>query len=253
MAKSKPYQVTLSSREIGKPLLEEFCPRCFWFTKKFPLVDNHPFRSPMSGIVNITDKYVKDVVRWHVQKLNLLPAWILNQLKNFYPHFDFENIRLRRPIKWQVPLFNSSCLLNGTADEIIEFPDGSWFIIDYKTAALTDTQEKLRPLYSAQLNAYAYLANKQFNKPILGLALVYLDPDYKNLDDEDILHRTKDHLFFGFNPTIVPIKLMAPEWVEDLCKSLFEMLSSDTPPRGKTNCSGCNILQDWLNRISNYL
>jgi hypothetical protein len=74
MAKNKPYQVTLSSSEIGKPLLEEFCSRCFWFTKKFPLVDKHPFRSPMSGIVNITDKYVKDVVRWHVQKLNLLPT-----------------------------------------------------------------------------------------------------------------------------------------------------------------------------------
>jgi len=76
-------------------------------------------------------------------------------LKRFYPHLDFENIRLIHPTSWQVTLFNGLCALKGTADEVIEFPDGSWFIIDYKTSALTENQEKLRPLYSAQLNAYA--------------------------------------------------------------------------------------------------
>jgi len=252
---SKPQtnKISLSPSEIGKPLLDDFCPRCFWFTKKFPIKDKHPFSSPMAGILSITDKYVKDVVKWHVQKLNQLPPWILNQLKNFYPHLDFENIRLIRPTTWQVSLFNGLCLLSGRADEIIEFSDGSWFIIDYKTASLTESQAKLRPHYSAQLNAYAYLANKNLNKPIVGLALVYFDPEYKNLDDEVILYRTKDYFFFGFNPTLVPVEPMDPKWVEDLCRTLFEILSSDTPPEGRANCEGCNLLQDWLNKIGNYL
>jgi hypothetical protein len=252
---SKPQTniITLSPSEIGKPLLEDFCPRCFWFTKKFPIKDKHPFSSPMAGILGITDKYVKDVVKWHVQILNQLPTWILNQLKNFYPHLDFENIRLIKPTIWQVSLFNGACLLKGQPDEIIEFSDGSWFIIDYKTAALTDYQAKLRPLYEAQLNAYAYLANKKLEKPVVGLALVYFDPEYKNLNDEAILHRTKEEFLFGFNPTVVPVKLMDNEWVEDLCQTLFEILSLNSPPEGRSNCEGCNLLQDWINKISSYI
>jgi len=111
---SKPSAniITVSPREIGKPLLEDFCPRCFWFTKKFPLKDKHPFSSPMAGILNITDKYVKDVVEWHVQKLYQLPTWILNQLKRYYPHLDFDNIRLIKPTTWQVFLFNSRVLFS---------------------------------------------------------------------------------------------------------------------------------------------
>ena len=252
---SKPQtnKITLSPSEIGKALVEDFCPRCFWFTKKFPIKDKHPFSSPMAGILGITDKYVKDVVKWHVQVLNQLPTWILNQLKKFYPHLDFDNIRLIKPAIWQVSLFNGACLLRGQADEIIEFSDGSLFIIDYKTAALTDYQTKLRPLYEAQLNAYAYLANKKLGKPVLGLALVYFDPEYKDLNDEVMLHRTKEKFLFGFNPTVVPVKLMDSEWVEDLCQTLFKILSLDTPPEGKSNCEGCNLLQDWLNKISSYL
>jgi hypothetical protein len=46
---------------------------------------------------------------------------------------------------------------------------------------------------------------------------------------------------------------MDNEWVEDLCQTMFEILSLDTPPEGKSNCEGCNLLQDWLNKISNYL
>lgn len=251
---SKPQtnKISLSPSEIGKPLLEDFCPRCFWFTKKFPIKDKHPFSSPMAGLLSIADKYVKDVVKWHVQVLNQLPTWILNQLKNFYPHLDFENIRLIRPTSWRVSLFDGACLLSGQADEIIEFSDGSWFIIDYKTAALTESQAKLRPHYSAQLNAYAYLANKKLGKPVIGLALVYLDPEYKNLNDEVLLYRTKEQFLFGFNPTVVPVKLMDNEWVEELCQTLFEILSLDSPPEGRSNCEGCNLLQDWLNKISSY-
>ena len=46
---------------------------------------------------------------------------------------------------------------------------------------------------------------------------------------------------------------MKPEWVENLCRNLFEILSSDTPPEEIENCQGCNLLLEWLNKISNYL
>jgi CRISPR/Cas system-associated exonuclease Cas4 (RecB family) len=251
---SKPQTniITLSPREIGKPLLEDFCPRCFWFTKKFPIKDKHPFFSPYSGLPNIVDNYIKRVVKFHLQRLNFLPSWLLNQLKEYYFEFDFENVRLLKEINFQITLFDGTCVLSGRADEILEFPDGSLFIIDYKTSSLTENKLKIKPLYEAQLNAYAYLANKKFEKPVVGLALVYFDPDYKNLNDEVILHRTKEEFLFGFNPTVVPVKLMDNKWVEDLCQTMFEILSLDTPPEGKSNCEGCNTLKDWLRSVSQY-
>jgi len=253
MGKSKTAQIRLSPSEVGKILLDDFCPRCFWFTKKFPLGDKNPFSSPMPGIVSIADYYVKSVVKWHFQKFTTLPPWILNQLKTFYPHFDFQSAKQVKPGRWKINLFDNSCVLTGQADEVLELPDGFWFIIDYKTASITETQKKLKPLYEAQLNAYAYLARKNFEKPIAGLALIYLDPEYKNLEDEVISYRTRDQFLFGFKPTLIPVKLMDPEWIEDLCRSLFEILSSDTPPEGIANCQGCNLLLEWLNKISNYL
>jgi len=250
---AKEYRISLSAGEIGKPFLKDFCPRCFWFTKKFPLENNHPFSSPMAGILSIADSYIKSVVKWHMENLNMLPSWILTQLKTTYPDLDFESIRQVKPKRWEVPLFHNSLVLKGQADEILEFPDGSWFIIDYKLASFSENQKNLLPLYEAQLNAYAYLANKTLNKQIAGLALVYLNPEYKDLEDEIIFHRTKDEFFFGFKPKVVPVKLMDTEWIEDLCRNIFEILSLDKPPEGKANCQGCNILVNWLNKISNCL
>jgi hypothetical protein len=251
---SKPQTniITLSPSEIGKPLLEDFCPRCFWFTKKFPIKDKHPFSSPYSALPNIVDYYIKRVVKSHLQRLNFLPSWLLNQLKEYYLEFDFENVRLLKEISFQITLFDGACVLSGRADEILEFPDGSLFIIDYKASSLTENKLKIKPLYEAQLNAYAYLANKKLEKPVVGLALVYFDPDYKNLNDEVILHRTKEEFLFGFNPTVVPVKLMDNKWVEELCQTMFEILSLDTPPEGKLNCVGCNTLKDWIKNVYQY-
>jgi hypothetical protein len=205
---------------------------------------------------NIVDSYIKRVVKSHLQRLNFLPSWLLNQLKEYYLEFDFENVRLFKEISFQITLFDGACVLSGRADEILEFPDGSLFIIDYiidyKASSLTENQLKIRPHYSAQLNAYAYLANKKLGKPVVGLALVYLDPDYKDLNDEVILYRTKEEFLFGFNPTVVPVKLMDNKWVEDLCQTMFEILSLDLPPEGKSNCGGCNTLKDWVRNVSQY-
>jgi len=249
---AKGNKLALSARDVGNPKLENFCPRCFWFVKKFPIEDNHPFSSPMPSFLNMVDSYIKTVVKWHMENFNILPSWILTQLKNLYPTLDFESARQVRPTRWEVQLFDNSLVLRGQADEILEFPDGSLFIIDYKLAVFKENQEKLLPLYEAQLNAYAYLAYKTSNKRIVGLALVYLNPEYKDLEDEIILKRTKDEFYFGFNPKVVPVKLMEPEWVESLCRDLFEILSLDNPPEGTPNCQGCLTLSNWAKKISVY-
>jgi len=248
-------EVRISARDLGQVLLDNFCERCFWLTKKFPLGQNHPFASPMPGIVSHADTYIKRVVNTHLQKTGSLPSWLTNALNGSFSGLNFQSVHRVNPAKWQIRLFDAPCVLAGEADAIWEFPDGRWFIADYKMASLTQTQERLLPLYRAQLNAYAYLAQKLQKKTVVGLALIYFEPEHnaQTIADPALLLRTKEQLMLGFKCTVVPVDLQSPEWVEDLCRQVFSILSSATPPTGKQGCQGCQVLSDWLKSIGKHL
>ncbi len=247
--------VRISARDLGQVSLRDFCERCFWFTKKFPLATNHPFASPMPGIVSQADAYFKRTVNTHLQHNGALPSWLVSALKTQSPNLPFQSARHINLAKWQVPFFDNQCLLIGEADAIWEFPDGSWFIADYKMAAMTETQERLRPLYEAQLNAYAYLAQRLQGKTVAGLALIYFEPEHnaQALSDHNLLQRTQGQMMLGFKCTIVPVNLQPSEWVERLCGQVFRILSSPQPPQGRQNCQGCQALSAWWNDIRQHL
>jgi hypothetical protein len=248
-------EVRINARDLGQVLLDNFCERCFWFTRKFPLGQNHPFASPMPGIVSQADTYIKRVVNTHLQRTGSLPSWLIDALKNSFPGLDFCSVRFVNTVGWQFSLFEARCVLAGEADAIWEFPDGRWFIADYKMASITQTQKRLLPLYQAQLNAYAYLAQQLQKKAVVGLALIYFEPEHnvQAVNDLDLLQRTKGQMMLGFRCTVVPVNLHPTNWVEELCERVFSILSSTTPPTGKEGCQGCQVLLDWFRSISTNL
>jgi hypothetical protein len=248
-------EVRINARDLGQVLLDNFCERCFWFTRKFPLSQNHPFASPMPGIVSQADTYIKRVVNTHLQRTGSLPSWLIDALKNSFPDLDFRSVRFVNTVGWQFSLFEARCVLAGEADAIWEFPDEGWFIADYKMASITQTQKRLLPLYQAQLNAYAYLAQQLQKKAVIGLALIYFEPEHnvQAVNDLDLLQRTKGQMMLGFRCTVVPVNLHPTNWVEELCRRVFSILSLTTPPTGKEGCQGCQVLLEWLRSISTNL
>jgi hypothetical protein len=168
---------------------------------------------------------------------------------------DFCSVRFVNTVGWQFSLFEARCVLAGEADAIWEFPDEGWFIADYKMASITQTQKRLLPLYQAQLNAYAYLAQQLQRKAVVGLALIYFEPEHnvQAVNDLDLLQRTKGQMILGFRCTVVPVDLHPTNWVEELCRRVFFILSSATPPTGKEGCQGCQVLLDWFRSISTNL
>jgi len=209
----------------------------------------------MPGIVSQADTYIKRVVNTHLQKNGSLPSWLISALNGSFPELNFKPVRHVNPAKWQIRLPNAPCVLAGEADAIWEFPDGRWFIADYKMASLTQTQERLLPLYRAQLNAYAFLAQRSQGKTVSGLALIYLEPEHnaQTIADPALLLRTKEQLMLGFKCTVVPVDLQSSDWVENLCRKVFSILSSVVPPMGKQDCQGCQVLSDWLKSIGKHL
>jgi len=247
--------IRISARDLGEILLADFCERCFWLTKRFPLTTNHPFASPIPGIVSQTDAYAKRVINTHLQENGSLPSWLISALNSSFQELDFQVVCPIKPTRWRISLLDDRFTLAGEADAIWEFTDGRWFIADYKVASWTSTQEHLLPLYQAQLNAYAYLAQKLHGKTIAGLALIYFEPQHSPqiIADPDLLQRTKEQMMLGFKCTVKPVDLKPANWVEDLCQQVFNILSSETPPKGRQDCQPCQALADWWSNISRHL
>ena len=101
----------------------------------------------MPGIVSQVNAYAKRVVNTHWQSNGFLPSWLTSALSGSFAGLNFHSIRPINPTRWRLSLFGNRCELVGEADAIWEFLDRSWFIGDYKMASLTQTQERLLPLY----------------------------------------------------------------------------------------------------------
>ncbi len=162
---------------------------------------------------------------------------------------NFESIRHIVPKSWIVSSLDGHCTLKGIADAIWKFPEGSWFVVDYKLASWTDKQERLSLLYHSQLNAYAYLAEKSQGKSVIGLVLLYFEPEYEDaLHNDQLLHRTRERFMFGFRCNAVPVEMQPLYRVEGLCQKICHILSSPVPPQRKANCSSCKALADWFRK-----
>lgn len=83
---------------------------------------------------------------------------------------------VRRSLKYDNIDEETNVQLTGVVDEILQRKDGSYFIVDYKTARFTANQDILLPVYKVQLNGYALIAEKCGLKPVTGIGLVYYEP-----------------------------------------------------------------------------
>jgi hypothetical protein len=73
----------------------------------------------------------------------------------------------------------STCYISGRFDVVVEFDDGSYGVIDFKTGNLSDEKTEM---YSRQLHAYAYALENPAEgalrlHPVSRLGLLYFTPD----------------------------------------------------------------------------
>ncbi len=80
----------------------------------------------------------------------------------------------------------AECYLKGIFDTVLKFDDGSYAVVDFKTAEINDEHV---PFYTRQLQAYAYALEhaaptKLSLKPITRLGLLCFEPRHMDKDDE---------------------------------------------------------------------
>ncbi len=231
-------QIRISVSTFREIALPDFCPRCFWI--KLRCNNQLPYQS-FPGIFNSIDSYTKKITNMHFERYKCLPNWFA----------DFGN--LGKPQKVLYSKFNvlddkTNILLRGIPDEILCKPDGSYFIIDYKTARFTGTQDKLLPTYEVQLNSYAYIGERVGYNPVSGLGLIYYEPlteiSYTTIDT----FMLEDGFFMNFSGKLLPIELNLAK-VQLLLNEVRELYDMPEAPQGVGGCENCESL-DLLVKVA---
>ena len=232
--------LTISARNLAAYAADRFCARCAWVRLH---VKPLPYQT-FPGIFSSIDRFNKLIVHSHFDREGRPPSWLreLGETETYLdpPHWS----------KFSIVDQRTGVTLRGEADGIFKMADGSYTIVDYKTARYTPGQEAMLPMYEAQLNAYAYIGERQELRPIGRLALVYMEP----LTQESIADKPEmvDELGFsmGFKATIVPVHRRPDGMIPPLLDSAKAMDELQEPPAGRQGCRDCRAVEDLVSALN---
>ncbi len=226
--------LTISATVLGELAYPGFCHRCFWTKLKSRRL---PYQS-FPGIFSSIDRYVKRLTWSHFEQMGKLPAW--------YPEVgdvvDLEKVPHYTKFSVTDPL--SGVTLRGEPDDVLRLREQSFHIVDYKTARLTANADAMYPRYQAQLNAYAYIANRTLFRPVSGLSLIYLDPETDVEGDPALLARSREDFLLGFTPKLRTVEMKPDSFIEELLALANEIYEQAVPPSGRPNCKDCQAVVD---------
>lgn len=228
-----PNPITISAKTLGQLAMPEVCARCFWLAMK---ADDLPFQI-FPGIFSTLDSYGKKLVNGWLARHGSAPAWLapVGEIRRSIapPHYS----------KFSVKDSATQIVLRGTPDAIFKLRDGARAIIDYKTAKFTAHQDELFPMYEAQLNAYAHIAERTGLGPVSKLALVYTEPVADKTATEKDPNMTDDGFRLDFKAHILPVEIK-PKLVPRLLSKAKDILDSPSPPAGLEGCGDCAALAE---------
>jgi hypothetical protein len=190
-----------------------------------------PYQS-FPGIFSTIDRYNKLIVQGYFDRTRSLPSWLgqLGEVESYVhpPHWS----------KFKVLGEETGVTLRGEADGIFKMADGSYAIVDYKTAKYTPGQMGLYKSYEVQLNAYAFIGNRLDLAPVGQLALVYMEP----ATDEQTAKKPHlvDDLGFsmGLTATVVPVDVRPDALVPPLLREARNISEMDSPPPPRARVQG---------------
>ncbi len=205
------------------------CPRCFYLKVR------HNFRRPAMPFPKIfsrIDLLMKDIYLGH-------------STKKISPELPEGKILMtgRWVTSEPIPTADglNSCYIQGIFDTVVQFEDGSYGVVDFKTS---EAKEEHIGFYGRQLLAYAYaLAHPAPGKlqlnPVRKLGLLYFEPQH--------LHEEPpDGLSLG-GPT---------RWVEVpqdeavflvFIRQVTDLLSQPQPPAASPECAFCAYREEARN------
>lgn len=222
--------IQISAKVIGKMAMPDFCPRCFWIGLKCKPLPWQIF----PGIFNTIDAYTKKIVHQWIDREEGKPDFLK----------EFGVTGYQQAPHWKKFRYDTGygITLSGMADDIWTVPGGI-VIPDYKTAKYTANADKLLPMYSTQLNGYAKIAAGIGMGPVVGIPLIYMEPQ---TDDGAVeLDGRHETLFkMAFLPHVLKIDLDTGS-LDPLLERARNIYDGPEPDRveGCKDCSALDTIQ----------
>ena len=219
----------ISATQLGELSQRWTCPRCFWLRSK--LKGQLPYQQ-FPAVFSQIDRFSKDLIKQSFDR-GELPEWIK-------VHGDFrEALPVPGHQKFKAFDQDSGVLLGGVPDALWVTGARELVIVDWKTSRVSEGELKKWESYVTQLNAYAWIAERQQNvelPPVRRLALLYTEPLSLKESEEGISRANGFVLPFR---TIWKEVELQPGRVEKLLLKAQSILSSETQPKSMRNCFEC--------------
>jgi len=219
----------ISATQLGELSQRWTCPRCFWLRSR--LKGQLPYQQ-FPAVFSHIDRFSKDLIKQSFDR-GELPEWIK-------VHGNFrEALPVPGHQKFKAFDQDSGILLGGVPDALWVTGARELVIVDWKTSRVSEGELKKWESYVTQLNAYAWIAERQQNvelPPVGRLALLYTEPLSLNEAEEGVDR---------FNGFVLPFRTvwkeveLQPGRVEKLLLKAQNILSSETPPKSMRNCFEC--------------
>jgi hypothetical protein len=224
--------LVISAKDLGSFAVKNPCQRCLWLKLH---VKPLPYQT-FPGIFSSIDSYNKRIVSSYFNREGCPPPWLssLGPVAQCIDPPHYTRFSHTDP--------SAGVTLRGSPDAVFRMADGSYTIIDYKTARYTQGQDKLMPIYEAQLNGYAYLGNRLDFSPVAKIALIYMEP----LTSIDIASSPNSVNGKGFllslAATIVPVALKPDQVIPPLLRQASALHRMSSPPASLEGCGDCQAV-----------
>jgi len=245
---SENNQIRISAKNLGSLALPNVCKRCSWL--KLKLHQKLPWQI-FPGIFSSIDSYSKNITLSYFEKYEKLPPW-------FSPFGNFiKPVSVPHHNRFFIIDEKTNIRLTGVPDDIFLNADNSYSIIDYKTARYSKyVEDELLPMYNVQLNAYAYIGNRNGFNPVSSLLLIYYSPQTFLLAenpeelDEVLL---ENGFYMPFSAHIEKVELKEEEIIEPLLGQVREIGEMEEAPEGRDGCEDCRRRDDLIRLLWSFL
>jgi len=236
---NKKNTIRISAKTLGHLVaMPNYCPRCAWLHLKCKM----PYQI-FPGIFSSIDSYTKKITWSHHERGGVLPSW-----------FDSFG-EFARPVKapgrsqFNFTDEETNIQLTGIVDDIFQKKDGSYFIVDYKTARFTANQDVLMPVYKVQLNGYALIAENCGLKPVTGIGLAYYEPQTNVTSEtlDSVLLEKGFHM--PFRAHLLELELKPKETIMPLLKKVRELADMEQHPESADDCNDCELLNELIKLV----
>ncbi len=221
---------TFSALKLSRSSLKLFqdCPRCFWLDLHHKIKRPPSLPYTLSSAVDFLVKQEFDTYR----EKGVLP-----------PIFKRHNIRAKLFNGPQLPVWRENfkgiqyidedlnAMLYGAVDDILEFPDGSLAVVDYKSSGSREI--KIYDDYQKQMEVYAYLLDRNgfATQPEAYFVFYQVDktgPGFKNV--------------LPFHEELRAVRV-DKTWVQGVFEQAVAVARMDTPPELERPCVHCLYVQ----------